>query len=561
MLVIYEKINDFPIDLIHQRNMDSNDEYAFGTDDEESDFICDDISDLYDDFIELDLESESSTVKEQQETECFKYEVLTADQILQFMADSIKEVNATAQPITRSVVSTSSDNITCEICLDSRNVNEMSGLECGHKFCLECWCEYLTSKIIDEGMGQTISCAAYDCDILVDDVTVMKLITNPKVKLKYQQILRNSFVECNRLLRWCPAPECGHAVKVSHYDTKPVTCKCGYTFCFACGENWHYPVKCFWLNKWIKKCDDDSEVSNWIAANVKSNRLLYWCKKPDCKHAVKVADYDTKPVSSKCGHTFCLACGENWHHPDKLVWLRKWRMISDDELKTYDWIAANTKECPKCHVAIERDGGCNHMICEHQNCKTEFCWACLGPWTNHVLQGNNCNNYIQNAARQVRDPEERSRVALQRYRFYWSKYVNHKQSLDFESKLNEPVRRKMEEIHNRYWIDTELLKKAMMNAVDVLCSCRKTLMYNYVFAFYLKINNQSILFEYQQKELENATEQLSAHLNMVISSKALIDNKQKIENKTRDCELRRNVLLEHAHEGYREEYWKYQEDL
>lgn len=49
----------------------------------------------------------------------------------------------------------------------------MAGLECGHKFCSECWTDYLTSKIVEEGQGQQISCAAYGCDILVDDDTVM----------------------------------------------------------------------------------------------------------------------------------------------------------------------------------------------------------------------------------------------------------------------------------------------------------------------------------------------------------------------------------------------------
>ena len=44
---------------------------------------------------------------------------------------------------------------------------------------------------------------------------------------------------------------------------------CGSHFSFACGESWHDPVKCKWLKKWIKKCDDDSETSNWIAANTK----------------------------------------------------------------------------------------------------------------------------------------------------------------------------------------------------------------------------------------------------------------------------------------------------
>jgi len=48
---------------------------------------------------------------------------------------------------------------------------------------------------------------------------------------------------------------------------------CVCVFSFSCGENWHDPVQCKWLKKWIKKCDDDSETSNWIAANtrVRSN--------------------------------------------------------------------------------------------------------------------------------------------------------------------------------------------------------------------------------------------------------------------------------------------------
>lgn len=190
----------------------------------------------------------------------------------------------------------------------------MTGLECGHKFCTHCWGEYLTTKIMEEGLGQSISCAAHGCDIIVDDVTVMKLVNDSRVRLKYQHLITNSFVEvctkagrflfvektiqskcfvyfslqCNRLLRWCPSADCSYAVKVVYVESRPVACKCGHIFCFECGENWHDPVLCRYLKKWIKKCDDDSETSNWIAAN--------------------------------------------------------------------------TKECPKCNVTIEKDGGCNHMV-------------------------------------------------------------------------------------------------------------------------------------------------------------------------------------------------------
>lgn len=88
---------------------------------------------------------------------------------------------------------------------------------------------------------------------------------------------------------------------------------------------------------------------------------------------------------------------------------------------------------------------------------------------------------------------QRSRAALQRYLFYCNRYMNHMQSLRFEHKLYAQVKQKMEEMqqHNMSWIEVQFLKKA----VDVLCQCRSTLMFTYVFAFYLKKNNQSIIFE------------------------------------------------------------------
>lgn len=76
----------------------------------------------------------------------------------------------------------------------------MTGLECGHRFCTGCWGEYLTTKIMEEGVGQTIACAAHACDILVDDASVMRLVKDSKVKLKYQHLITNSFVEVSIIL-------------------------------------------------------------------------------------------------------------------------------------------------------------------------------------------------------------------------------------------------------------------------------------------------------------------------------------------------------------------------
>jgi ariadne-1 len=459
------------------------------------------------DDVEFAMEVETNNPRERQtEVDEYPFEVLSTEEIVQHMVDYIKEANTVVEipaTTTRILLShlkwdkeklmerfydTDQDQLfsearvinpfrkpavinrpkvkpprtsttgteECEICFMVLPSSMMTGLECGHRFCTQCWGQYLTTQIMEEGVGQTIACAARGCDILVDDATVMRLVRDSKVKLKYQHLITNSFVECNKLLRWCPSPDCNNAIKVQYVEARPVTCKCTHTFCFSCGENWHDPVKCHLLRKWIKKCYDDSETSNWMAAN--------------------------------------------------------------------------TKECPKCNATIEKNGGCNYMVCKNQNCKTPFCWVCLGPSEIHSFYCN-CNRYDEKKAKAARNAQKRSRAALQRYLFYCNRYMNHMQSLKFEHKLYASVKEKMEEMHqhNMSWTEVQFLK----NAVDILCQCRQTLMYTYAFAYYLRKNNQSVIFEENQKDLESATETLSEYLERDITSENLADIKQKVQDKYR----------------------------
>jgi ariadne-1 len=111
---------------------------------------------------------------------------------------------------------------TCLICCLTKSTNDMTGLECGHPFCTICWQHYLTYKIMYEGIGQTIPCPATKCDILVDDKIVLDLIENSDVRRKYQHLITNSFVECNRNMRWCPGTNCTNAIKASYCDVAMV---------------------------------------------------------------------------------------------------------------------------------------------------------------------------------------------------------------------------------------------------------------------------------------------------------------------------------------------------
>lgn len=71
---------------------------------------------------------------------------------------------------------------------------EIVGLGCSHEFCEDCWCQYLTIKIAD-GDADSICCPAEKCDVIVDDVKIMQLVADEKIKQKYQHLMTNSFVQ------------------------------------------------------------------------------------------------------------------------------------------------------------------------------------------------------------------------------------------------------------------------------------------------------------------------------------------------------------------------------
>lgn len=53
------------------------------------------------------------------------------------------------------------------------------------------------------------------------------------------------FVTCRRVA-WCPAPGCSFAARCNGdfgHEPLDIACKCGSTFCFACKEEAHRPVR------------------------------------------------------------------------------------------------------------------------------------------------------------------------------------------------------------------------------------------------------------------------------------------------------------------------------
>lgn len=292
-----------------------------------------------------------------------------------------------------------------------------------------------------------------------------------------------------------------------------------------------------------------------VNSYVMTNIFYKWCPGAECGRAVKLPDCDRHIITCPCGSIFCSTCGNDTHEPISCEYLKYWRKRCQEDAETCNWIVAHTKECPKCHTTIEKNGGCNHMSCRSSSCRYEFCWLCMGPWLNH----NNCNSF---------DKKEQSRTeareSLNRYLFYYNMYVNHQQSLKLEENLKAIVDLRMEQMqgYGVSWVDVQTLK----NAIQVLSTCRRTLMYTYAFAFFLTKNNESVIFESNQNDLQMAVEQLSGSLEKELDdeldeSGSIHTLLLAIQDKCRYVERRRQTLLDHCAEGDNMGSWKFNQTL
>ncbi|THH10672.1 hypothetical protein EW145_g1168 [Phellinidium pouzarii] len=295
------------------------------------------------------------------------------------------------------------------------------------------------------------------------------------------------------------------------------------------------------------------------------NKNLKFCPYPSCINTVSCPAAASKSALSTfvptvtCGvsddHIFCFGCPiEGDHRPIICGVAKLWLKKCQDDSETANWIKSNTKECSKCQSTIEKNGGCNHMTCK--KCKYEFCWVCMGPWSEHGTSWYNCNRYEESSGVEARDAQARSRASLERYLHYYNRWANHEQSAKLSVDLYSKTEKKMEEMQitsNLTWIEVQFAKKA----VDEVFKCRMTLKWTYAMAYYLAKGNAKELFEDNQRDLEKAVEDLSELLETPIEADNIPILRQKMTDKTVYVHKRNEIMLEDTAEGFLEGRWKW----
>ncbi|XP_075230125.1 uncharacterized protein LOC142329417 [Lycorma delicatula] len=120
-----------------------------------------------------------------------------------------------------------------------------------------------------------------------------------------------------------------------------------------------------------------------IVGNKLSNTLH--CNIPDCKYFYICEEEISEFSCQKCGQINCVPCqavhtGMNCkEYQTELKYLSETDHNARETLKTFEAMIASKEamNCPGCSVVIMKLEGCDWMQC--LMCKTEICWATLGP--------------------------------------------------------------------------------------------------------------------------------------------------------------------------------------
>lgn len=92
-------------------------------------------------------------------------------------------------------------------------------------------------------------------------------------------------------------------------------------------------------------------------------RNIKWCPKANCSKAIYCSQTGgNQSVTCSCGYSWCFTCSEAMHSPAPCDLVAKWLQREKSDDATQIWLAARTKECPKCSVRIEKNKACNHIV-------------------------------------------------------------------------------------------------------------------------------------------------------------------------------------------------------
>lgn len=274
------------------------------------------------------------------------------------------------QEVEEQLGSHETDTRTCLICYstDVDDADWTTITDCSHGFCTCCLHEYITTNYVDPTTRTSsiptlrIPCPHYECQNYISESQISMLVPSQDLATLHQGERELFILSCRpQRLKFCPHVGCSGIVCAS----PPLEYQTLYgEYC------WKY-----------------------MGAICTGNSPACTAIKQD---SIRLINNDSFSKSSKIAHRFCFSCSSlTPHWPVSCEYHAQWIATVEEQMKgisssnNFDdvahhlWLKANTRPCPKCNTPIEKNDGCNHMICLNRHCRYEFCWICRKDWSLH----------------------------------------------------------------------------------------------------------------------------------------------------------------------------------
>ncbi|XP_027062890.1 probable E3 ubiquitin-protein ligase ARI8 [Coffea eugenioides] len=355
---------------------------------------------------------------------------------------------------------------------------------------------------------------------------------------------------------------------------KAVSAACGHLFCKACWETYirisindgrgclmlrcpqpscGTPVGQDMINS-LASDEEKKKYDNYLVRSfIEDKKTIKWCPAPGCDFAVEFvlgssssdSNFD---VTCDCSHGFCWNCLEEAHSPADCEIVAKWMVKNSSESENMKWILYNSKPCPSCKTPIQKSQGCMHMTCA-EPCRFQFCWLCLGPWSEHITGGvYGCNKYQESKDDEAKeyseaDRRERAKYYMERYAHHYERWAGNHSSRQRALEDRETMKTVNIEKLSQIQTQTEGMLKFIIDAWDQIVECRRVLKWSYAYGYYLpeEKHAKKELFEFLQAEAEASLERLHdcaenellVHLNAEGPSEDFNDFRIKLDRLTR----------------------------
>lgn len=286
---------------------------------------------------------------------------------------------------------------------------------------------------------------------------------------------------------------------------------------------------------------------------VEDNAHVTWCPAPRCGNAITTDMISGQTVQCSCGFKFCFSCHHEAHGPASCEQVKLWIKKCQDDSETGNWLGSNTKDCPRCMVSVEKNGGCNHMTC--RQCGYEWCWLCGRIWKGHSdyyscskyekdqkkkekKEKNGKKSKKQSRLAQLEKEREDKRKALERYLLYYTKYLEFDSNHKNAGEIREKAKAKMALLQSEQSTLAEV--KFIETSTEVLIECQNILKYSCVYNYYLDDNSaEKHIFQFLQDELAKT----AASLAEILDAPGILRRRTEAVDLTKLAQTKKDNLL------------------